>query len=469
MGAVQPGHGVAVYEEALSEITGALYYLYHSNVRYYFHAEANLNKVAVDRQGELTTPDLDRHILGLLDGEVRNRRSDVVVYIDHSTDVPDSDTVRLVVLPPGRSLPSRSQETDDASPEALKILRQRGDVARVRRNTLLFLASKKDETRTLKNAVKTYLAWNSIVSGERRITSLSGDRYSQARNSLNAAERDVRAALVRAYRWAMAPVQEDPRKSEYRMRASQTGAADAGEIVRSAFEKLLEDEALADEISPTALASMLQQYVWSGERDHIHADALWDMMTSNVYMHRLRNRSVLDNCISRGVPDGAFGYADGYYSGEYTSMRFREQVRHPTFGVSEVKSGLLVNPEMAELVKDEMLKDDPQPQDPSDGEGTKDPSNGTATPDPTVIDTSQVRGPQSIIASKKFEGDISLDHVGEIRAEIIRNLREAGGKVTVQITISALKEAGFSENVTRSVRENGTQLGFKFDLPRENG
>lgn len=468
LGVVQPGHGVAVYKEALSETIGALYYLYHSNGRYYFHAEANLNKVAVDRQGELTMNDLDLHILGLLDGDVRNRRSDVVVYTDHSTDVPDSDTVRLVVLPPGQSLPSRSQEIDDASPEALKILRQRGDVARVRRNTLLFLASKKDETRNLRNAVRTYLAWNSIVNGERRITSLSGDRYSQARNSLNAAERDVRAALVRAYRWAMAPVQEDPQKSEYRMRPSQTGAADAGEIVRSAFEKFLEDEALVDEISPAALASMLQRYVWSSEgyRDHIHTDALWDMMTSNVYMHRLRNRSVLLNCISRGVPEGAFGCADGYHSGDYTNLRFREGIPHSPFGVTEVKRYLLVNSVMAELVKDEMPDDEAQPQDTSDGEGTADPLSVTATPDPAVIGTLQVKGPQSIIASKKFEGDISLDHVGEIRAEIIRNLREAGGKVTVQITISALKEAGFSENVTRSVRENSAQLGFDFESPQ---
>ena len=470
LGVAQPGHGVAVYNEALGEITGDLYYLYHANGRYYFHAQENLNKVAVDRQGELTMADLDLHILGLLNEEVRNRRSDVVVYTDHSTDIPDSDTVRLIVLPPSRSLPSRSQEADDASSEALKILRQRGDVARVRRNTLLFLASKKDEIRTLRKAVRAHLAWNSIVNGEKRITSLSGDRYRQARNSLTAGESSVRAALVRAYRWAMAPVQEDPQKSEYRMSASQTGAADAGEIVRSAFDKLLEAEALVDEISPTALANMLKQYVWSSEgyRDHIHTDALWDMITSNVYMHRLRNRSVLEDCISRGVPDGAFGCADGYYSGDYTNLRFREGIPHSPFGVSEVKGYLLVNSEMAELVKDEMLEDDPQPQDASDDQGTNGPSSDTTTPDPTVIDTSRVRGPQSIIASKKFEGDISLDHVGEIRAELIRNLREAGGKVTVQITISALKEAGFSENVTRSVRENSTQLGFQFDLTREN-
>ena len=51
-----------------------------------------------------------------------------------------------------------------------------------------------------------------------------------------------------------------------------------------------------------------------------------------------------------------------------------------------------------------------------------------------------------------------------MRDEIIRNLNEDGGSVTVQITISAHKPSGFSESITRSVRENGIQLGLSMEV-----
>ena len=52
-------------------------------------------------------------------------------------------------------------------------------------------------------------------------------------------------------------------------------------------------------------------------QDHISVDALWDMLTSNVYMHRLRNRAVLDRAIAEACTEGAFGYASGYQTDGY--------------------------------------------------------------------------------------------------------------------------------------------------------
>jgi hypothetical protein len=67
------------------------------------------------------------------------------------------------------------------------------------------------------------------------------------------------------------------------------------------------------------------------------------------------------------------------------------------------------------------------------------------------------------VASKTASGDLSLDDFNNLRSEIIRNLRDGGGEVTVTITIEARKDDGFDETVTRSIRENSGQLGLDYE------
>ena len=56
-----------------------------------------------------------------------------------------------------------------------------------------------------------------------------------------------------------------------------------------------------------------------------------------------------------------------------------------------------------------------------------------------------------------------------LREEIIRNLTNDGGEVTVEIIVSATKAEGFSESIARSVRENSAQLGLEFSEGENSG
>ena len=471
LGVVQPGHGVATYNDALGRMTGNLYYLYNDNDRYFFHAEENLNKVANDRANNLSEQAIDEQIIAKLNDamkEARSRRRDVILYSGDTADVPDDESVRLVVLPPILSLPSRSGETDDATQVALKILQFRGDASRFRRNTLLFLAAKRDEVRALRNEVKKYLAWNSIYTGDTRIPNLAGERRVQVVGAIRESDSNVGVTLVRAYRWALAPVQSDPQEAEYHLNQSQTNAADTGEIFRSAFDKFVEDESLVDAISPASLANMLQQYVWNGDNgnDHLDIDALWDLMTNNVYMHRLRHKNVLLTSVKQGVEEGAFGYAKGYHADNYDELRFAEPVSRSRSLIGEVTKGFIVHPVIAALHKEaektKTLSRDggttevgPEPQ--PEGAGPRiDPCTPIDKPPP------RVRRARRITARKTTDSNMSLDDFNQLREEIIRNLSADGGEITVEIIVSAKKSEGFSENIIRSLRENSVQLGLHF-------
>ena len=115
---------------------------------------------------------------------------------------------------------------------------------------------------------------------------------------------------------------------------------------------------------------------------------------------------------------------------------------------------------MAELVEEEEkaknAEDDaPQPPQPPD---IDDDDNDFPPPPPSRPKTTD------ITVSKKIENDLSVD-LNVYREELLRTLRTGGGDVAIEITIVAHNPDGFSENITRSIRQNSEQLGFDIQMP----
>ena len=311
LGVAQPGwHKISTYTEVLNEMTGRLYYFYSDENRYYFHTEENLNKVAIDRVNELGNGEINQQILAEIDNAVMIHRSKVVICTDLDA-VPDSNNLRLVILPPDKLLPTRSSESDEATPTAKHILMKYANKERTYRNTLLFLTAKTDAIRDLKGPIAKYLAWKSITQGERRIEPLEGERYKQAQASLRKAGESVRSLLPKAYRWAIAPTQLDAQRTEYSMPLVQTKILDDGDIVKSAFETFKAREDVIEYETPESLNRYLEEYIWNSN-DHVSIHNLWNMMTQYVYMPRLISKDVLIDAIKEGIQSGTFGYAESY-------------------------------------------------------------------------------------------------------------------------------------------------------------
>ncbi len=483
LGVMQPGDRAASYTDALQEMSKELFYLYHANDRYYFHAEENLNKVAADRATQFPEDEADRYIIELLSNEVRRNNRDVAVYSDGAVIPDNSQGVRLVILPPDKAINSRAAEPNDAESEAKRALLTTANGGnRIHRNTILFLAAKRDDVRNLRHAVRDFLAWQSITQvrngDDRRITGLTGERANQANTSLRDKDRDVRAKLVAAYRWGLAPSQPDPQDAAgIRFVESRANASNDGEIVNAAFNSFINDEALVEKISAKNLARLLREQIWGNPAygDHIGVDVLWEMLTSYVYLPRLRSRSVLQQCIEEGVVAGTFGYAREYIpeTGEYRGLRYEGPLHNPALGgvINENSGGLLVAPERAAAEK---RREAERQQQDAAGEQTPDGpaayaaglrAASRAAPDapPPPPQTPRTR---RIRASKKAQGDLSLDDLSNLRNDIIRVLRDGGGGVTVTITIEASKDDGFDEGLIRAVRDNSSHLGLDFDTPQ---
>ena len=456
LGVVQPTESTSVYNEARNEITGKLYYLHQENSQFYFHTEENLNKVHTDRVEATSNEVADNFIIQQLEQAVRGNRN-VILCPQSSANIPDTDTVRFIVIDPDKNLKTRSSDTDSATPFIEEIILNRGEAARIRRNTVVFITAKSDEIRALRRTAKSHLAWDSMLNGEDRLI-LSGTRIAEVSANIRNTRTQLHNDLTRAYRWVIAPSQRNPQQAEYTLNPAVTSATETSEIVRSANEKLVADEKLVDAIAPSQLARYLKQYIWDNENDHITIDALWELFTNHVYLPRLRNKSVLQNAIERGTLNGEFGYSDRYEGDKYENLRFKEPIGSSHTNTLYDVSGLIVEPEMAGLQKS--IEVEEIPEEPVDERSDPD-TDGLEDP---PLPTPPLAGPSLITATKQLQGDISLDEVSGIRDEIIRNLTDDGGDVTVTITVSASKSGGFSQNTLRAIRENGDALQLELQI-----
>src|SRR5205809_6858308 len=124
-----------------------------------------------------------------------------------SADVPDDHDARLVVLGVDHAY---SKEPDNAAEAAAKaIFETRGTAPRLYRNTVIFLAADKMRLQDLDEAVRRFLAWESILDEKDKLD-LSPHQVKQADTQKTAADGVVTARLPETYQWLLAPTQASP-------------------------------------------------------------------------------------------------------------------------------------------------------------------------------------------------------------------------------------------------------------------
>ncbi len=183
-----PGESPAVFGDALRRLAGAATYLYQDGPRYWYSTQPTVTKLAEDRADQLKrNPDKVVQELGSrLRSDLRNTGDFNRVHPlpQSGQDVPDDLDARLVVL--GIDTPYSKEKGNPAETAAQAILESRGSAPRICRNTLVFLAADKTRLQDLDEAVRRYLAWESIL-GEREQLDLSPHQVKQAETQKEAA------------------------------------------------------------------------------------------------------------------------------------------------------------------------------------------------------------------------------------------------------------------------------------------
>ena len=163
LGCVQPGERPGVFSDALRHLADEATYLYNQQMRYWYDTKPSLTRLAADRAlSRFGDDDADEYLRGRLNKlRCPNPLGGVHVFQD-SGDVPDEeDSVRLVILHPGN--PFERGDTSPAVETAQTILDEWRGGRRINRNMLVFLAAEKARVPELRHAIRSRLAWRSIL------------------------------------------------------------------------------------------------------------------------------------------------------------------------------------------------------------------------------------------------------------------------------------------------------------------
>jgi len=461
LGCVMPGESPAVFGDALRRLAGAATYLYQDGPRYWYSTQPTVTKLADDRAEQLKR-DTDK-VVHELDKRLRKdleRRGDFsrIHPMPHAgQDVPDDLDARLIVL--GVDHPYSKEPGNPAEAAAKAMLESRGNTPRLYRNALVFLAADKTRLQDLDEAVRRYLAWESILN-EKEGLNLDPQQVKQAETQKTSADGAVTARIPETYQWLLVPTQSSP-QTAITWEAIRLSGQDA--LAVRASKKLRSDELLLTGFAATRLRMDLDKIpLWRG--DHVAIKQLAEDFARYLYLPRLADSAVLLIAIRDGFSlltweKDSFGFADSFdeSAGRYRGLRGGQNV---LLSGSDAP-GLLVKSEIvrkqldAETVRAPV---DGLPDGPKEG-GVQTP--GTPSPDSPGIPTAPPTQP------KRYYGTVALDatRVGRdasrIADEVIVHLAGlVGANVTVTLEVNAEIPSGAPENVVRTVTENSRTLKF---------
>ena len=466
LGCVMPGESPTVFGDALRRLAAAATYLYQDGPRYWYSTQPTVTKLAEDRAEQLrrdsdkVVQELDRRLrLDLRKMGDFNRVHPLPVF---SADVPDDLDARLVVL--GSDHPYTREGNSPAEMAAQEILARRGNVPRIFQNALVFLAADKTRLQDLDEAVRRYLAWESILA-EKDTLDLSPHQVKQAEIQRVAADSTVTARLPETYLWLLAPTQATP-QSAVTWQATRLSGPDA--LAVRASRKLRHEELLVTALAASRLRMELDRVpLW--RQNHVAIRQLVDDFARYLYLPRLKDPAVLIAAIRDGFglltwQQDSFAYAESYdeVAARYRGLRVGQQVF-----VSEHDTGLLVRPSVARQQIDAETPPPAPAAIPGPSGLAPTASAPGAAPTPVTAAPPDAQKPVRPPRPTRYYGSVALDpaRVGRdaslIADEVITHLVGLiGSNVRVTLEIEADIPAGAPDNVVRTVTENSQTLKF---------
>jgi hypothetical protein len=378
-----------------------------------------------------------------------------------SGDVPDEMEVRLVVLDVEQ--PYAKEGTNLAMEAAKEFLVQRGNSPRIYQNTLVFLAPDRSRLDELEQAVRYYLAWQSILEQETELN-LDKSQSRQAATQKATWDRTTTSRIGETYQWLLVPTQPNPQAP---VEWQQTRLTGSDTLAVRASKKLRNDGQMVAQFTATFLRQALDTVpLWRG--NHASVKQLVEDFARYPYLQRLRDGDVLLGAMREGVSSvtwrsDTFAFAEGFdeAKGRYLGLRGGQVL---SFGSDAV--GLLVKSDIADA---QLEAEKPKPNPTVTGTGTAgQPGTGATGGTPAGGDGSTRKPKPETQPPTHFFGTIKVDparisrDIGTIANEVLQHLASLPhSEVTVTVEIQARVPGGVPDNVVRTVSENCRTLKFK--------
>ena len=467
LGLVQPGENVADFNDALNTLRGSLAYLYTnpSGDRFWYDTRPTLRKTVEDRATQIPAAEVSYEIEKRLRALKReNPFAGIHVCPNSSLDVPDDQTVRLVILKPDTCF-KNGKDNNDAMDAVKSILDTRGTAPRLYRNMLAFLAPDQELLYSLQSEVRRYLAWLS-VKNESEDLNLDAAQNRETEQNLQRSKETVDLRINETYCWLLTPYIDravDMKEVIWDVNRI-SGGTDT--IVKKAASKMIQNEALITTWAPALLLMELDDVLWK-DKDDISVKQLWDYLCTYCYLPRLANYGVLEEAILKGInSEEYFALAAGKSNDRYLDLKFNQYV-----GFLD-KSNLLVKTDAAREQIDRELEEKRREEEEKRRREQQEQGGGSVYPQgggsmPSMGEDGQggdsgmppITPPQP--KNTRFYMSADLDNtrinrdVQRLVEEVINHLSSLDGtRVEVKLDVTVTAPNGVPQNTVRTVSEN---------------
>lgn len=460
LGCVQPGEVPATFGDALRRLTEKLTYLYSDDSRYWFDTQPTVGRIARDRAAQFRAETIEDEIIRRL-RQIKDRSDFAGVHIApaDSSNVEDDQACRLVILAP-KAPYTKANGSSPAQVAAQEILDRRGNSPRQYKNMLAFLAPDRERLRELEQAVRDWMAWESIWQ-ERESLNLDAVQTRLVEQNAKKADETIQTRIGETYCHLLTPSQEGTGPIEW----TRTRLQGQESIVVRAAKKMRSEEHLILTWSAALLRRELDRWLWK-DQPHLSVKQLWEYLCKYLYLPRLKDDGVLLDAIRQGVSSliwqDFFAYASSVdeASGRYLGL-VAGQIPHVTLDSASV----LVKPDVAaaQIAKESAPIAESYTQRPTPA--------GEFDIKETLVDvgTPVITSTPKPAKITRFHGAVTLDatrvgrDAGRIADEVISHLTGLPGNVKASITLEINVEVpdGIPEDKVRIVSENCNTLKFK--------
>lgn len=207
LGVVQPQEekDIAVFGDVLGKLKSQLSYLYTNDTgtRCWYDNRPTLRKLVQDSEQRILQDDVEQEIESRLRKWKSSPDFGGIHICPASADVPDEQSVRLVILPLD-AVHERGQNDTAALSQVKELLEMRGTAPRQHKNMLVFLAPDKNKMFDLQKIVRRFKAWT-LIREEAESRNLDHAQIREADASIKQVEATLAMRLAQAYTWVLAP------------------------------------------------------------------------------------------------------------------------------------------------------------------------------------------------------------------------------------------------------------------------
>ncbi len=277
----------SVVAEAVEQLKGKLFYLQVSSDKYFFSNQPNLNRIILTKIENIKTEEIAELEYALLKGSIKGGRFKVFIWEENSANIPDSEELKLVIL-----------KKDDTK-LIDGILKTKGSVPRINRNTLFFLYPMESERTGFVANIKKRIAYDYIEQD--KTLSLSDDQRREIKKELKKIEDGLKESIRRLYRTIAIPDKSG-------MKVLDLGIPTFGEekaIDYEVYEKLRAEGEILEKIVPLVIK---EKYL--AGKDYLSMVQIYQLSLRTPGEARPANKSVLEQGITEGVDKGIFGIGE---------------------------------------------------------------------------------------------------------------------------------------------------------------